>query len=123
MSKADDLAKETVLQKIRRRQQQVRKEQAEGGDDFNIPEWLDAFPTLNGYLCEDTKSGSKRKGATITLWVTHDGLHCVLNDRDLNVKAFFVSHALNSLWADIDAFLTSEDPDWRTAAGTKRGRS
>jgi hypothetical protein len=123
MAKASAAKEATVLEKIRQRMKVVRAESADGGDDFNIPEFIDAFPVLNAYLCEDTQKGTSRKGATVTLWVDDLGLHAVVNDRDAKVKAFFVSHAMNSLWGDLEAFLLSDDPDWRSEAGTKsRGR-
>jgi hypothetical protein len=124
MAKATTPKEATTLEKIRRRMKEVRATAAEGGDDFNIPEFIDAFPVLNAYLCEDTQKGTSRKGATITLWVDDLGLHAVVNDRDAKVKAFFVSHAMNSLWGDLESFLLSDTPDWRSEAGTKaRGRS
>jgi hypothetical protein len=119
MAKTPTPKEATVLEKIRQRMKVVRAESAEGGDDFNIPEFVEAFPVLNAYLCEDTQKGTTRKGATITLWVDDLGLHAVVNDRDAKVKAFFVSHAMNNLWGDLEAFLLSDDPDWRSEAGTK----
>ena len=50
MAKATTPKDETVLEKIRKRMKQVRATAAEGGDDFNIPEFIDAFPVLIAYL-------------------------------------------------------------------------
>lgn len=111
----------TTLDKINQKMRNPRGNQTDEGLDFSIPEFVENFPTVNAYLCEDTGKAGVRKGATITLWVDSQGLHMVVNDRDHNLKAFFVSHGLSNLWADLEGFLLSDDPDWRNASsGTKQ---
>lgn len=105
---------------MRNSMKEPRKSKAAPAGDFSIPEFAEPFPWLDTYLCHDTQTGTKRKGATVTLWVDDEGLHAVVNDRDANVKAFFVSTSINSLWGDVEAFLSGPDPKWTKSSG--RGR-
>jgi hypothetical protein len=105
---------------MRNSMKEPRKQKKKNETPFTIPELTEPFPWLDTYLCHDTETGSKRKGATITAWVDDEGLHAVVNDRDSNCKAFFVSTSINGLWGEIEAFLSSPDPKWTKSSGKRR---
>lgn len=115
-------ARAKILLDIRTRMRNPREDSPASGIAFSLPEFREPFPHLDCFMCEATESGTSRKGCTVTLWVDHQGLHAVLNDRDTRLKAFFVACSVNSLWADIDAFLASPEPKWVTAQGTPPSR-
>lgn len=85
----------------------------------DVPECVEAFPTLNAWLTVTRLDGKKIQPATITFWVEEDGLRAVFNARSIKRKLWAQAPSIMGLLGELEDALTRKTVDWRSDGGTK----
>lgn len=89
--------------------------------DYSDPELKNQYPTLYEYLSSAVYSdNSKRKTATLLVFVELGMCKVCLGDRDLQRQCFVSARTLNEALSVLDDQLHTDSVDWRPAKAQKR---
>jgi len=82
-----------------------------------------AYPNLYALLAASLVDLDCDPGATLNIWLSPDGWVACLSPRWMGLKTFQASPTLEGLFEALEAFLTQEEPDWRSETGKRRPRA
>lgn len=85
----------------------------------DLPEAVEAFPTLNAMLTVTRIGDKKVQPATITFWMEEEGVRAVFNARHIKRKLWAAAPSLMGILGELESALTRKQVDWRSDAGTK----
>jgi len=88
---------------------------------YSDPELKNQYPTLFEYLAAaEYSDGSKRKTATLLVFIELGVCKVCLNDRDVQRQAFVSARTLNEALSVMDDQLQADSVEWRPVKAQKR---
>lgn len=86
------------------------------------PEFSDKYPNTWTLFAASLVDLDCDPGTTMSVWVNGDGWFCCFSPRWTGLKTFQRSDTFMGLIGALEAFLSDEDPDWRTEDGKRRSK-
>lgn len=95
----------------------------ETGDWTGDEQFSTMYPNVYALMAASLVDLDCDPGATLNLWLSPNGWVCCFSPRWMGLKTFQGAETLEGVFEALEAFLSEEEPDWRTETGKRRPKA